>query len=77
MNVTNLLDERTPLEKISDISSLDLMTFKSSELHAETLASLCTPTSKNCTTTLSGHASSETVALSALALIWLICTLHQ
>lgn len=45
-------------------------------LHAKTLAALGAATSQDGTTALGSHASTETVALGALALIRLISALH-
>ena len=45
-------------------------------LHAKTLAALSTTSGQDSTTTLGSHASTETVALGALALIRLISALH-
>lgn len=45
-------------------------------LHAKTLAALSTTSGQDSTTTLGSHASTETVALGALALIRLVSALH-
>ena len=77
MNVTNLFDKRFPREKICEISSFDLMTSKERTLDAQTLTTLCTPPCENSPTTLRGHTSTESMALSAFALVRLIRTLHR